>query len=144
MSHVTALTSPRIVPDLAQHVQPLRLSADSPADERFLLFRAVADLLRQMAKRAAVIVVIDDLHEADAPTLQLFGHLMHHDRPTSTMIVATQRPVPIDHPLEELLVREREGVERLALAGLDPQEVLELIEVVVGRSIGAEGRTAAR
>ena len=51
----------RLVPDLAQRVQPLVVSANDPVDERYLLFGAVADLLERMAALSRLVVVLDDL-----------------------------------------------------------------------------------
>jgi DNA-binding SARP family transcriptional activator/tetratricopeptide (TPR) repeat protein len=128
----------RLVPDLARRVQPVRLSADSPVDERYVLFRAVADLLRRAAEQRPVVVILDDMHEADTPSLQLFGHLVHHDRPGSTVLLATQRPVAVDHPLAALLARRDSDVTTIPLAGLDPDEVLALVESLAGHVIDSE------
>lgn len=47
----------------------------SPEKERDRLFRAVAGLLEELAASVPVLVVLDDLHAADAGSFQLLGHL---------------------------------------------------------------------
>ncbi|MEV3854653.1 AAA family ATPase [Streptomyces sp. NPDC050095] len=47
----------------------------SPEDERDRLFRATAGLLGELAAAHPVLVVLDDLHAADAGSFQLLSHL---------------------------------------------------------------------
>ncbi|MFC5782965.1 MULTISPECIES: AAA family ATPase [Streptomyces] len=52
----------------------------SPEEERERLFRAAAGLLGELAETAPVLVVLDDLHAADAGSFQLLGHLARRVR----------------------------------------------------------------
>ncbi|MFF1732414.1 MULTISPECIES: ATP-binding protein [unclassified Streptomyces] len=52
----------------------------SPEEERERLFRAAAGLLGDLARTAPVLVVLDDLHAADAGSFQLLGHLARRAR----------------------------------------------------------------
>ncbi|MFE6902038.1 ATP-binding protein [Streptomyces sp. NPDC057717] len=52
----------------------------SPEEERERLFRAAAGLLGDLAETAPVLVVLDDLHAADAGSFQLLGHLARRVR----------------------------------------------------------------
>src|SRR5205085_1846888 len=67
----------RLVPDIAQLVPGLEppLSAD-PETERYRLFEAVAAWLGAVSDPAGVVVVLDDLHWAEKPTLLLLRHLI--------------------------------------------------------------------
>ncbi|MFD5324471.1 ATP-binding protein [Streptomyces sp. NPDC127092] len=47
----------------------------SPEEERDRLFRATAGLLGELAAERPVVVVLDDLHAADAGSFQLLSHL---------------------------------------------------------------------
>ncbi|MFG3369191.1 ATP-binding protein [Streptomyces sp. NPDC048156] len=65
----------------------------SPEEERERLFRAAAGLLGDLARTAPVLVVLDDLHAADAGSFQLLGHLARRARTTRgpVRLVATYR-----------------------------------------------------
>ena len=60
---------------------------------RYRLFEAVAALLRSAAARWPLLVVLDDLHWADAPTLLLLGHLARSAGPARA---AAGRRLPRD------------------------------------------------
>ena len=51
-------------------------AVDDPETRRYLLFEAVSALLTDAARRAPVLLVLDDLHWADRPTLQLLRHVV--------------------------------------------------------------------
>ena len=51
--------------------EPIRAEPDT---ERYLMFEAVDALLAGIAKRAPLLLVLDDLHWADRPTLALLSH----------------------------------------------------------------------
>ena len=60
--------------------------ADDPGDERvdperFARFSAVADRLREAAVEQPLMLVIDDVHAADAGTLLLVRFVAAHARP---------------------------------------------------------------
>ena len=44
--------------------------------ERYLLYGAAADLLERSSELAPTLVVLDDLHWADRPTIQLLRHVV--------------------------------------------------------------------
>jgi len=80
----------RLVPALA-HRRPDAPSprASDPETERYLLFGAVKGLLRATGVEAPVVVVLDDLHWADKPTLLLLRHLVSAPEPARLLIVGT-------------------------------------------------------
>lgn len=51
------------------------MSAAPASDARFRLFEAVARCLRRLAAGRLVLVILDDLHWADEPSLRLLGFL---------------------------------------------------------------------
>ncbi|MFF2508547.1 ATP-binding protein [Streptomyces sp. NPDC058067] len=71
-------------PELASLLPSLGLAGGgarrSPEEERERLFRAAAGLLGDLARTAPVLVVLDDLHAADAGSFQLLGHLARRAR----------------------------------------------------------------
>src|SRR6058998_3517546 len=66
----------RLLPDLGARLgdRPPTLEAD-PDTERHRLHTAVADLLARVTQRRPALLVLEDAHWADAPTLLLLRHL---------------------------------------------------------------------
>ena len=102
------------------------------ADARRLrFFDAVAALLGETGANAPLVVVFDDLHWADRPTLQLLKHLVRSPQPRRALIVGTYRDAEVEagDPLHELIgdVRREGLLKRIELGGLAEPEVAELV-----------------
>src|SRR4029077_4913980 len=71
--------------------------------ERFRLFEAVASLLAGAAYLRPLVLLLDDLHWADQPSLLLLRHLAHSAKDAPLMVLGTYQPVEIndEHPLAE-------------------------------------------
>ena len=99
--------------------------------ERQRLFDALAALLAELAAGAPLLLVFDDLHWADSPTVQLLRHLVRAPQPQRAMFLGTYRDAELEegHPLPELIasLRREDSLTHVALEGLDPGEVGELI-----------------
>ena len=127
----------RLLPDLAQRVGelPLPVAAD-PDTERHRLHSAVADLLAGVGRRVPLIVVIEDGHWADTPTLLLLRHLARGVSDARALVVTTFRDTEAEVPdaLSAALVdlRRSEGVVRMRLGGLSAEEISEFVERAVG------------
>ena len=112
----------RLLPDLAQRVGelPPPVAAD-PDTERHRLHGAVGDLLAAAGRRAPLVVVIEDGHWADTPTLLLLRHLARGAAEARALVVTTFRDTEAEVPeaLSAALVdlRRSEGVVRLRLGG---------------------------
>jgi DNA-binding SARP family transcriptional activator/tetratricopeptide (TPR) repeat protein len=102
--------------------------------QRLRLFDALAALLAEIAVAAPLLVVLDDLHWADLPTLQLIGHLVRAPAPERTLFLATTRAGEGSEPLTALLAGlRRDGVlQRLELGGLDVAETGALVGALGG------------
>jgi DNA-binding CsgD family transcriptional regulator len=139
----------RLLPDLAQRVGGLRppVAAD-PDTERHRLHTAVADLLAGVGRRAPLVVVIEDGHWADTPTLLLLRHLARGASDARTLLVTTFRDTEAEVPeaLSATLVdlRRSEGVVRLRLGGLSAAEISEFVERAVGGDFGPDLPDVAR
>ena len=90
-----------LLPDLEQLVPGAKLERPDPSVERYLLFETVAELLRSESAVHPMLVVLDDLQWADAPSLKMIEHVLRHELPGRVMVVATVR-VPADGPIAEL------------------------------------------
>ncbi len=108
--------------------------AVEPAQDRYRLFDGVASFLVNASRANPLVLVLDDLHWADRPTLLLLQHLARRFEGSRLLILGTYRDVELDrrHPLAETLsdLRRDPGFERLALRGLSAEEVLELFQAM--------------
>ncbi len=133
----------RLLPDLAQRVSGLAppLAAD-PDTERHRLHSAVADLLSAIGRRAPLVIVIEDGHWADTPTLLLLRHLARGAPDACALLVTTFRDTEAEVPqaLSAALVdlRRSEGVVRLSLGGLSAEEISQFVQSAGGDEVGAD------
>jgi len=133
----------RLVPRLDELVADLPPPlVDEPDAERFRLFQAVVSWLTVGGAERPRLLVIDDLHWADTSTLLLLKQLTTL-QPEGLMVVCTYRDtdVDLDHPLLVTLadVRDLHGVARIAVEGLEPEGVRELLERASGHELDAVG-----
>ncbi len=122
----------RLVPELCRRLPDLPSPVDvTGGDERYKLFSAAAALLVDAAARAPVLIVLDDLHWADASSLRLLSHLARYSDPAPMLILGTYRDTDLPHApqlADTLVDLNREHLdERILLTGLDEQAVTELI-----------------
>ncbi len=134
----------RMLPDLGAHVsglaEPVRADPDT---ERHRLHTAVADVLAATARRAPVLLVIEDAHWADAPTFDLLRHLARATTDARILVLATFRDTEADvsPELADVLadLRRSEDVVRLHLGGLTADDVDEFVRRAVGSDIDPSG-----
>lgn len=121
-----------IVPELEDPGVTERPASLGAEQERFRLFEAVCSLLGDAAHLRPMVLVLDDLHWADQPSLLLLRHLALSAKDVPLMVLGTYRTVEVgdEHPLAAALaeLRRSRAVQRLALSGLGEAEVAELIE----------------
>lgn len=107
------------------------LGETQPALARLDLFEAVAALVRRLSRSHPMMLVVEDLHWATAPTVLLLRHLIEEHDDQRLLIVGTYREGDLDtaHPLRELLGDVRSGDRtRLAdLALLTETDVVQLV-----------------
>jgi tetratricopeptide (TPR) repeat protein len=65
---------------------------DDVAAARFLICNAVATVLRGCASQTSLLLVLDDLHVADAPSLELLLFVVRALRGARMLVVGTTRP----------------------------------------------------
>ena len=139
----------RLLPELSARVPGLAepLKAE-PETERHRMFEAVTDLLSASSETSPVVLVLDDLHWADKPSLLLLRHLLRSVTPLRLLILATYRDTDLDrsHPLAEALgdLRRESGVTRLDLVGLDSGGVEEFMEAAAGHHLEGPALDLAR
>ena len=99
----------------------------NPEQARFRLFDAVTRLLKRRSNEQPSVVIFEDLHWADAPTLLLLQFLAQELRGSRLLVLGTYRNVEVQrqHPLSATLASlVREPVtERITLHRFTPEEV---------------------
>jgi predicted ATPase len=130
----------RLLPDQAARLpsQADRSERD-PEGARYRLFEAVGSLLAAAARSTPLLLVLDDLHWADRPTLLMLGHIARAN-PRSMLLIGAYREGELGRagPLITTVadLRRDTPVERVLLGGLVQDQVRALAESWLGA--GAE------
>ncbi len=137
-----------LLPQLGDLVPDLPDAAAADADTmRYRMFEAVASWLRAVAAQTPVLLVLDDLHWATAPTLHLLRHVLRVES-SRFLVVGTYRETDLDrtHPLADLLAElRRDGAsERIPLGGLGPADVEAFVAAAAGQDRDASASELAR
>jgi class 3 adenylate cyclase/tetratricopeptide (TPR) repeat protein len=118
-----------------------------PEQARFRLFGGVSAVLTGVAAARPLLLVLDDLHWADKPSLLLLQFLVRQIGAARVLVLGLYRDTDLDrqHPLAEALValRREPIAERVALGGLSRDEVAALVEARAGHVLDAPGRALA-
>jgi DNA-binding SARP family transcriptional activator len=123
----------QLLPELHE-ILPGLPEPDSPDSDgaRFRLFDATVEFLRRASARRPLVLVLDDLHAADTPSLLLLQFLAREVGATRLLIVGAFRDVdPVPNRALAAMLAEvaREPVtRRLPLAGLSPPDVARYVE----------------
>lgn len=133
----------RLIPDLPTLVGELPDPVEADPDtERHRLHTAVADLLANVSRGRPILLVVEDGHWADAPTLLLMRHLARAAWSARLLLLATFRDTEADLPpgLSETLadLRRSDDVVRMRLAGLSGAEVSDLVNRAAGSEAGPD------
>lgn len=124
----------KVVPELRERLgdldEPPRLE---PEQARFRLFDAVSSFLVGASRSRPLVLVLDDLHWADEPSLLLLRFLARQLADAGLLVIATYRDVELGrhHPLAETLVdlTAADAARRIALRGLDADGIARFIEM---------------
>jgi predicted ATPase/DNA-binding SARP family transcriptional activator len=126
-----------LLPELRRRIGDLPPPQAGAAElERYRLFEAVAGLLGAIAAATPVLVVLDDLHWADRPTLLLLHHLARAPELEKVSIVGAYRAADTEPagPLTDTLrdLRHDQLVSELRLDGLPQPDTAELVRARTG------------
>src|SRR5262249_56718903 len=120
-------------PDLPE---PVGLQPDA---ERVRLLDAVAQGFLALADRTPTVVVVDDLHWADHGSVAMLRHVARFARRGRLLVLGAYRDVEIDgqHPLRDALgaLPRETSYEQIALAGLEPANVKELLAMITDQTV---------
>ncbi|MCA9831703.1 MAG: DUF2791 family P-loop domain-containing protein, partial [Dehalococcoidia bacterium] len=91
-----------VVPDVPE---PGEIAAAAGEAAQFRMFEAIAGYLKAVAERQPLVIVLDDLHWADKPTLLLLGFIARDVGDDRLLVIGTYRDVEVgrQHPLESIL-----------------------------------------
>src|SRR5207302_10565684 len=95
--------------------------------------------LRNVAAAQPLVLVLEDLHDADRGTLELLQFLARQLAGARLLIVGTYRDIEVDrqHPLSATLAELRRGTNfaRLLLRGLTADEVQRMLSAIAGQDV---------
>jgi DNA-binding CsgD family transcriptional regulator/DNA-directed RNA polymerase specialized sigma24 family protein/tetratricopeptide (TPR) repeat protein len=120
-----------------QAVQP-----DASAERRFEMFESVREFLADAAADSGLLVVLDDLHWADVPSLRLLRHLATGIGTARLLLLATYRDTESAGRDEFraflAAVAREDAVSRIRLDGLTPDEVACQLAAITGSQVAPE------
>jgi DNA-binding CsgD family transcriptional regulator/tetratricopeptide (TPR) repeat protein len=132
--------APRVRP--AGHPEGGRTGPALDAASPLRLFEALLGLVGRLAAERPLVIVLEDVHWADASTRDLLMFLAHNLRELGVVVAATFRTDDLhrQHPLRPVLGRLLRGaaVERVDLEPFGRDEVASLVEEILGDPPGPE------
>jgi len=105
-----------------------------PDEERMRLFGAVAEIVRGIAKREPILILLDDLHWAEPAALALFARLARIAAEMPMLLLGAYRDVEVDqaHPLARTidLLANEVRFESMLLTGLGVQPIHSWLDLL--------------
>jgi DNA-binding CsgD family transcriptional regulator len=127
-----------IVPEVRARLPDLDPPAPlgDPSSTRFRLFGSIARFLISASRRQALILVLDDLHWADVPSLRLLEFLAQELVGSRLLVVGAYRETDLSrrHRLSDTLgaLMRAPHVLRLHLSGLNAEDVRRFVATAAG------------
>ena len=129
----------RILPEIRDKLGIEPNAPLEPEEDRYRLLQAVSDFLRSISAAQPLLVVLEDLHDADQGTLDMLTYLSRTLDDSNVLIVGTYRDVEVDrtHPLSGTLaeLRRVSSFERIGLRGLTSDEVHRMMSGMSDREV---------
>jgi class 3 adenylate cyclase len=127
----------QVVSEVSERLPGLPSPPDlEPEQARFRLFDSITAFLRNASSHEPLVLVLDDLHWADKPSLLLLQFLAREMRGARLLVLGTYRDIELgrQHPLAQTLGElNREGLsQRILLRGLTDRDVARFIELTAG------------
>ncbi len=131
---------PELTPEVAEGFP------EDPETRRYMMFDAVSAFFAEASRESPIMLVLDDIHWADPPTLQLLRQVFASPHKASLFVLGTCRQGEFagNEVLTELAgdLRRSRQFERVRLKGLDPGQVGQLITFYAGAEAPVELRSA--
>jgi tetratricopeptide (TPR) repeat protein len=129
----------KVLPEVRERLPDMAPpSPGNLAEERFRLFAAMTSFLRNASAAQPLVVVLDNVHYADLPTLHLAQFLLQESKDARLLLIGTYREVeagrrhPTAQVLADLALNRR--FRRRTLWALSKQNVGRLIEAQIGQT----------
>ncbi|MGB6564154.1 MAG: AAA family ATPase, partial [Candidatus Binataceae bacterium] len=133
--------------ELAQLMPELRVASENPnaaatsarfdpEQARFRLFDSVTSLVKDAARLHPLMLVLDDLHDADQPSLLMLQFVARELGGSRVILVGAYREIELRRSpaLSKLLGEILRDGHQLPLAGLSREEVARMIECYSGEA----------
>ena len=127
-----------LIPELRASSPAVKVGGERARERsRHALFDAVVRLLLHAAEAQRLLLILDDLHRADVPTLSLLRQLIRRGAGSPLLVIVTYSDLdtdaadPLTHVLAEL--KREAGLETIRLEGLRRAEVVALAAAHLGR-----------
>ena len=124
----------RIVSEVRDRVQVEPREPVQPEEDRYRLLQAVSEFLRTAGSVQPLLIVLEDLHDADKGTLDMLTHVARNLSGARLLLVGTYRDVEVDrsHALSGALaeLRRLSSFSRVSLRGLTADEVQRMISTI--------------
>jgi DNA-binding CsgD family transcriptional regulator/tetratricopeptide (TPR) repeat protein len=128
-----------ILPEVGERLAVQPRSTGDAEDDRWRLLQAVSSFVRNAARRQPILLILEDLHDADRGTLDLLVHLSRQLTDSHVLLVFTYRDVEVDraHPLSGTLAELRRSAQfgRVRLRGLSVSAVHQMYCQVRGQDV---------
>ncbi len=129
----------RIVSEITEKLDVPPRAGQNSEEDRYRLLQAVTSFLNRAASAKPMLVVLEDLHDADKGTLEMLTYVSRDLSNARLLIVGTYRDVEVDrtHPLSAALaeLRRVSAFGRVLLRGLNADEVQRMLEAIAGERV---------
>jgi len=129
----------RIVSEIREKLKVEPRAAENPEEDRYRLLQAVTSFLVNAASVKPMLVILEDLHDADKGTLEMLSHVSRNLAGNRLLLVGTYRHVEVDrnHPLSASLaeLRRTSNFGRVLLRGLNADEVGRMLKSITGEEV---------
>jgi tetratricopeptide (TPR) repeat protein len=129
----------RIVSEIRERLKIKLRTQKDPEEERYRLLQGVSEFLTNAAAVQPMLIVLEDLHDADKGTLDMLTHVSRNLGGARLLLVGTYRDVEVDrsHPLSAALaeLRRVSTYGRVLLRGLNADEVRRMMETICGHAV---------
>ena len=129
----------RIISEIRERLKIKLRAQKDPEEERYRLLQGVSGFLTNAAAVQPMLIVLEDLHDADKGTLEMLIHVSRNLAGARLLIVGTYRDVEVDrsHPLSAALaeLRRVSTYGRVLLRGLNADEVRRMMETICGHAV---------
>ena len=129
----------RIVSEVRERLDVEPSDPGDPEQDRYRLMQSVTSFLTNAATVQPLVIVLEDLHDADRGTLDMLTHVSRNLSGSRLMLIGTYRDVEVDrsHSLSSALAELRRiaSFDRIGLRGLTADEVQRMMATISGYDV---------